>query len=289
MASIGSVFEAESLATANLVDHELPRVSDGNNRRHRIRWGRGLVLWLAGAYFLVPIYAALHFSLQDNNGSFSISPITAIPSQPGLGAAFFLSMRLAVVTMAITLVLMVPTAIHVHLKMPRFRRAMEVITILPIVIPPIVLIIGVLHASPLLLKSSPYLLSLIYVILAMPFVYRSLDAGLGALDVKTLVEAARSLGAGWISTMWRVLVPNLRSAILSATVLTLALVLGEFTMASLDLWETLPVWIVDFSQTNAHVSTAVAMLSLIATWLLLTLIVSLDRSHSRRLRRNRTS
>ena len=89
--------------------------------------------------------------------------------------------------------------------------------------------------------------------------------------------------------MWRVLVPNLRSALLSATVLTIALVLGEFTMASLDLWETLPVWIVDFDQTNAHISTAVAMLSLIATFLLLTLIVSLDRSHSRQRRRNQTS
>ena len=123
----------------------------------------------------------------------------------------------------------------------------------------------------------------------MPFVYRSLDAGLGALDVKTLVEASRSLGAGWLATMWRVLVPNLRSALLSATVLTIALVLGEFTMASLDLWETLPVWIVDFDQTNAHISTAVAMLSLIATFLLLTLIVSLDRSHSRQRRRNQSS
>jgi len=79
--------------------------------------------------------------------------------------------------------------------------------------------------------------------------------------VKTLVEAARSLGSGWISTIWRVLVPNLRSALLSATVLTLALVLGEFHDGQSRPWETLPVWIVDFDQTNAHISTAVAMLS----------------------------
>ncbi len=258
-------------------------------RRRRIRWGRGVILTLAAAYFLLPLFAALKFSLQDNNGNFSLAPVAAIPSQPGLGAAFFLSARLAVVTVVLTMLLMVPTVIYVHLKLPRFRRVMDIITILPIVIPPIVLILGVLHAAPFWLKSSPYLLSLVYVILAMPFVYRSLDAGLGALDLKTLVEASRSLGAGWVATMWRVIVPNLRAALLSATVLTIALVLGEFTMASLDLWETLPVWIVNFDQTNAHISTAVAMLSLIATWLLLTLIVSLDRSHSRRLRRNRNS
>ena len=101
--------------------------------------------------------------------------------------------------MVIVMVLMVPTMIYVHLRMPRFRRVMEVITILPIVIPPIVLIVGVDGATPQWLKSSQWLLALIYVVLAMPYVYRSLDAGLGALDLKTLVEAARSLGSGWVS------------------------------------------------------------------------------------------
>jgi putative spermidine/putrescine transport system permease protein len=162
---------------------------------------------------------------------------------------------------------------------------LDFVTILPIVIPPIVLILGVLRAAPLWLRASPYLLSLVYVILSMPFVYRSLDAGLSAIDLKTLVEASRSLGGNWLNTLWRVVVPNLRSALLSATVLTLALVLGEFTMASLDLWTTLPVWIYQFQQVDAHVSTAVSMVSLVGTWLLITLIVSLDRSQSRRTRR----
>ncbi len=50
------------------------------------------------------------------------------------------------------------------------------------------------------------------------------------------------------------MLPNLRTALLSATVLTVALVLGEFTMASLDLYQTFPVWIVNFEQTSGPVS-----------------------------------
>jgi len=65
----------------------------------------------------------------------------------------------------------------------------------------------------------------------MPFAYRAIDAGLRALDLKTVVEAASSLGAGWVSTLCRVVLPNLATALLSAVVLTVALVLGEFTMA----------------------------------------------------------
>ena len=121
-----------------------------------------------------------------------------------------------------------------------------------------------------------------YVILAMPFAYRSLDAGLRALELRTLVDAASSLGAGWLSTLWRVILPNLRTALLSATVLTVALVLGEFTMASLDLYQTFPVWIVAFDQTSGPVSTAASLLALFVTWLFLLLIVTVGGRRARR-------
>jgi putative spermidine/putrescine transport system permease protein len=249
----------------------------------RVRWGRGTALFLAAAYFIIPFYAAMQFSLQNKYGHFSLQPLTQIAQAPLFLSALWLSTQLAIATMAIVLILMVPTMIYVHLRMPRFRRVMEVITILPIVIPPIVLIVGVDGVTPLWLKSSQYLLALIYVVLAMPYVYRSLDAGLGALDLKTLVEAARSLGSGWVSIIWRVLVPNLRSALLSASVLTLALVFGEFTIASLDGWTTIPVWIYLAPTNNARINTLVAMMALLATCVVLMLIVSFDRkSHSRR-------
>jgi putative spermidine/putrescine transport system permease protein len=120
----------------------------------------------------------------------------------------------------------------------------------------------------------------------MPFVYRSLDAGLSAIDLKTLTEASRSLGGNWLKTMWNVILPNIRPALLSATVLTLALVFGEYTMASLDLWTTIPVWIVQFQvSSDGHVQVAASMLGLVGTWILLMLVVSLDRSQSRRSRR----
>jgi putative spermidine/putrescine transport system permease protein len=225
----------------------------------------------------------MQFCLQDVNGHFTLQTFTQIAQAPGFYSALWLSTQLAVATMAIVLILMVPTMIYVHLRMPRFRRVMEVITILPIVIPPIVLIVGVDGVTPLWLKSSQWLLALIYVVLAMPYVYRSLDAGLGAIDLKTLVEAARSLGSGWVSIIWRVLIPNLRSALLSASVLTLALVFGEFTIASLDGWTTIPVWIYLTPTTNPRINTLVAMMALLGTALVLMLIVSFDRkSHLRR-------
>lgn len=288
MAAIGGVNE-EGLLVFNdaLESSSVPEFSTGRPRRRRhFRAWRLIVLVLAGAYFLIPLYAGLKFSFQNLNGTYGFQTIEQLPSAPGFTAALTLSLKLALVTVVVSTVLMVPTSIYVHLRLPKIRRLLDFITVLPIVIPPIVLISGVLGVYPLWAKSSPYLLSFMYVILSMPFVYRSLDAGLTAIDLKTLTEASRSLGGNWLKTLWRVVLPNIRPALLSGMVLTLALVLGEYTMANLDLWQTIPVWIVQFnSAANGHIQVAASMMGLVGTWVLLTLIVSLDRSQSRRARR----
>ena len=244
-------------------------------RRRSYPVWRWIILIIAGLYFVIPLYAAFQFTGWNAFGQ--------VFSQVGFSDAIILSIKLAVITTVLTLVLMVPTTIYVHLRLPAIRPLLESITILPIVIPPVVLILGVLDISPANLKGTPYLLALVYVVLAMPFAYRTLDAGLRSLDLKTLVDASNSLGAGWASTLWRVILPNLRTALLSATVLTVALVLGEFTMASLDQYQTFPVWIVNFDQTSGPVSVAASLFALFVTWIFLLAITMIGSRRARRL------
>jgi putative spermidine/putrescine transport system permease protein len=235
---------------------------------------RWVIMLIAAVYFLLPLYAALRFAGLHAFGS--------VFTQAGFGSSLWLSVKLAAVTWAITMLLMVPTTVYVHLRLPGLRRLLETITILPIVIPPVVLIVGVLQVMPLALRSSVWLLAIEYVVLTMPFAYRALDAGLRSIDVKTLTEASGSLGAGWFTTLWRVLLPNMRTALLSSTILIVALVLGEFTMASLDLQQTFPVWIVLFDQDNAQISVAASIFALVITWLFLMLITVVATRQSRR-------
>ena len=49
-----------------------------------------------------------------------------------------------------------------------------------------------------------------YVILAFPYMFFSLDAGFRAIDVHTLTEASQSLGASWPTTLFKVILPNIR-------------------------------------------------------------------------------
>jgi putative spermidine/putrescine transport system permease protein len=153
----------------------------------------------------------------------------------------------------------------VRLRLPGLSRTVEFICLLPLTVPAIVLVVGLAPVYAwvyYLLGSSTLLLSLAYVVLVLPYAYRSLDAGLRAIDVRTLSEAARSLGASWFTVMRRIVLPNLRSAVLSASFLSVALVLGEFTIASLFSKKNLQVAMYELGKSDAKISVAVGLLAL---------------------------
>jgi len=243
--------------------------------RMKLRIFRVVTLIAAGAFFLVPIGAMFEFSTRGvgENSPRTLANWKAILDFPELvgpltpnSSGIIASLELAAITSIATLVVLVPTMVWVRLRLPRLRRVIESISLLPLTIPAIVLVVGfwpMYQWMGINFNDSILTLTFAYIILVLPYAYRALDAGLAAIDVKTLSEAARSLGAGWPTVMWRVIVPNISSALLNASLLSVALVLGEYTIANNLLYPNLQVEIVSLARTNAGVSIAVAVASLL--------------------------
>ena len=256
-------------------------------RRRRLNLFRYLVFTVFGLFFLLPLAAMIRFSLEGKkSGSFSLSAWQQIPSYPGLLNAIEVTLELAVITCAVVLVLLVPTMIWIRLRVQWISRTFEFLCLLPLTIPAIVLVVGL---APIYNKIEHYNLSALqlfwaYVILALPYAYRALAAGLGAIDVKTLSEAARSLGASWFTVMVRVISPNMRQGILNALLLTFALVLGEFTIAFLLLYNNLQAELYAISRNtpNAGVIFSTSFAALLFAFVLLLIL-----SYAGRRRRGR--
>jgi putative spermidine/putrescine transport system permease protein len=265
------------------------------SRRIKLQLFRGVTFLLAAVFFLIPILAMLEFSTRGIHGERTLQYWQSIFSYPDLfdfnfgpapSAAIDASLELALVTSLAMLVLLVPTMVWVRLKLRRLSRILEFICLLPLTIPAIVLVVGLFPMYIWLgtnFSDSILTLGLAYVVLVLPYCYRALDAGLGAIDVKTLSEAARSLGASWFSVMWRIIVPNISNAILNATLLSVALVLGEYTIANNLLYNNLQVELVHLARANAGVSIAVAVAALLFAFVLL-IAISLVGGRPRRMR-----
>jgi putative spermidine/putrescine transport system permease protein len=232
-----------------------PRRGMQAGRRRRLNTFRYTAFVIFGLFFLLPLIAMVRFSLEGRKpGQYSAAAWAQIVSYPNLLGAIEITLELAVLTCAVILVLLVPTLIWIRLRVPWISRTVEFLCLLPLTIPAIVLVVGL---APVYNRIRHYELSALqlfwaYAILALPYAYRALTAGLDAIDVKTLSEAARSLGAGWFTVIWRIVVPNMWQGLLNAMLLTSALVLGEFTIAQLLLYQNLQVALYYISRESAN-------------------------------------
>jgi putative spermidine/putrescine transport system permease protein len=269
-----------SLGQAELADQMLdgPPPVTYRRRRGRPRLWRITIFVLAAIFFLVPLIAAFKYSLQQDKGGYGFANYGEIINNKDVRGPLKTSLEIAGISAAIVILLMLPTVVWVRLKKPKATTAMELITLLPIVIPPVVLGAGLgqlqQNAPAWVVKyvfNHPQTgLIPFYVVLAMPFTYRAIDNGVRAIDLHTLVDASRNLGASWPSTLFRVVLPNVQTAVLGAMFLTLALCLGEVVIATFLLYNTFAVEMVNLRlESQVGVSVALSMITLVFTFLML--------------------
>src|SRR5690606_14659680 len=242
------------------------------------RWIIGI---LVGLFFAIPLVSTFLYTLRDPKGGLSgvnwaklIDPAfssTLRPIWTGLGN----SLVLAVVTVLIVLLLLAPTMILVHLRFPKLRPAFEFLALLPISIPAIVLVVGL---SPIYLQiartlgTGTWTLAFAYGITVLPFAYRAIQASIDATDLRTLSEAARTLGANWPTVVIKVLAPNLRRGLLGASLISVAVVLGEFTIASLLNRQVFQTAMVVVRNQDAYLPAIFTLLALLLVFVLLLII-----------------
>jgi putative spermidine/putrescine transport system permease protein len=245
--------------------------------------------WVAfivgAAYFLLPLIATFEFSLRMERGVYSFKAYRVVFGDPRFQETFLYSVTIAIFTILLGVLLVVPTAYWIRLKLPRLRPFVEFVTLLPLVIPAIVIVFGYIRMygsnSPLPLLASTggtnVLLVIGYAMLSLPYMYRAVDTGLRTIDVRTLTEAAQILGAGWATIIGRIILPNVLIAVLSGAFLTFAIVIGEFTMASLLNRPAFGPYLQLVGANRAYEPSALAVISFIITWGCMSVIQVLAR------------
>lgn len=248
-----------------------------------VRIWRWSIIAVVGAYLLVPLYAMFDFStkpfgFQDKGRTLRAWQI--IPSQQDLMISIARSLITAGIVMSLILFLIVPTAIWVHLKLPLLRRPFELLCLLPLAIPAIVIVVGI---APLYrwisihLTESPISLAGVYSMLILPYTYRSLSAALDAVDIHTLAEAARTLGANTSRVIFGIIMPTIKTGIVNGSFIAIALVMGEFTISNILNYKTFQVVIAQIGRTNGNVAVAVSLASILFVLVLLLAIPTKKR------------
>jgi putative spermidine/putrescine transport system permease protein len=211
---------------------------------------------------------------------------------PELRDAIVVSVELAVLTAALMLLLLLPTMIWVRLRVPWLTRPIEFLCLLPLSIPPLVIVVGI-HSTYTWVwyfldqvtgghGFGPLSLCFAYVVLVLPYAYRAIDSSLSGVDATTLAEAARSLGASWVTVIFRVITPNIRTGVTSAVFLSIALVLGEYTFAVLMGFQTMPTALVELRDADGGAAMAASLSTILILSLLMVVMAAVGRPRTKK-------
>ena len=256
----------------------------------KTRMAPSAYFWLivAALYFIIPLVATALFSLKSNQTGkcCTLDNYSWVIHQHAFWHTLQISFLLALETVVVSLALFVPTIYWVHLKVPRLRPVIAFLALIPFVVPPIVMVVGLLDVykgTPDWFYAQPWgFLTAAYVILAFPYMYFSLDAGFRSIDVHTLTEASQSLGSSWPTTLWKVIIPNIRAAALAGSFLTLAIVMGEFTIANLARFNTFPLFIQYVNESQGFPAAGLTLLSFGITWAAMASLLVVGRKRGAR-------
>jgi len=152
-----------------------------------------------------------------------------------------LTFRLAFITTVILLIVGIPLGYYLSQTKSKFKPVIETFVSMPLVLPPSVLGFYLLLAfSPkgafgeflqenfdIRLVFSFEGLVIASIIFSLPFMVHPIQSGFSALS-KSLKEASYTLGKSRFETIWFVLLPNIKSSLLTASVITFAHTVGEF-------------------------------------------------------------
>jgi putative spermidine/putrescine transport system permease protein len=254
-------------------------------RERRIGAGKvisWIVFLVAMTYFILPLIATLEFALRAKP---EFAAFTNSFKDPKFFGTLLYSFVIGLITIVVSTLIIVPTAYWVRLRLPRLRPVVEFLTLMPFVVPAIVMVFGLIKSfskGPLPLAASEggnhVLLVAAYTILSFPYMYRAVDTGLRTIDIKSLTEAGQSLGSGTLRILWSVIFPNLRIAILSGAFLTLAIVIGEFTIAVYLNRPAFGPYLQNIGQNKSYEPAAVSLISFGLTWIAMGIIAFLGRT-----------
>ncbi|WP_295537103.1 ABC transporter permease [uncultured Thioclava sp.] len=239
-----------------------------------------LIALIGAAFFLVPLIATFNFSLRMKRGELSFAAYRSVFESDTFLSVLSFSAVASLMAIVLGILIVVPTAYWVRLRLPRMRPVIEFLSLMPLIIPPVVLVFGYVRIYgtssilPLTMTQmgTNILLVIGYVVLSIPYMYRAIDNGMASIDIATLTEAAESLGASRLRTIAVVIFPNVQSAIVSGAFLTFSISMGEFVITSLLNRPAFGPYLVQMGQDFAYQPSALAIMAFVFTWVCMVLM-----------------
>lgn len=201
------------------------------------------------------------------------------------------SFVLSIVALGVTLFILIPSIVISAYYFPKILKLIELLSLLPFMVPAVVLAVGLLKVYSglnITIFGIPIIILGAYFSVAFPFIYRGVKNGLDSLHLQSLVETVNILGGTNLDAFRFVILPNLKKGITSSGILSLAILLGEFMYANLLIggrYETLQIYLNSMKGKSGHFTSAMVSLFFIFIFVVTYIAINMEKVVKKRERK----
>ena len=236
-------------------------------------------------YLFIPLAATFLYSVAGKwdhtilPESYTFKWFGQLFHDPRFFAAIERSLLVIGITVVLSVLIMVPTIFIVTVYFKKWERLLQGLAMLPYGIPPVVAAVGLIkiYSSGLLpISGTIWILIGAYFIVILPYMYQGIRNSIRTINAIDLVDAAEILGASKQQAFWNVIFPNIIPGIMVSTLLSFAMLFGEFALANLLVggqFETIQIYLYQKLNQSGHLTSAVVityyMVIMLLSWLIL--------------------
>lgn len=233
-------------------------------------WPVRLLGWLTMGFLALPVAATALHSLSSRWGASilpdGLSPVWYLEliGDPRFISSVLRSLALSFGAVGLAATLVIPPAVITRCTAPRCSWLLDVLCLIPLVVPPVVSSVGLLSIySKTPIGGTPVALLLSYSVLCLPFMGRAILSALDAVNPRELTEAAMTLGCSMREAISRAVLPNLWKGITAGAMLSFTSLMGEFVLANILVgtrFETMQVYMFNRRGVSGHLMSAMVMI-----------------------------
>lgn len=189
-----------------------------------------------------------------------------------LGRSLFLS----AISTLLGIFIVVPAIFSIVLYAPKIERFVQILVLMTYAMPGVIIAVGLIRAYSNMNISMIAVVIGTYVVSVLPFMYQGIRNSMRAIHARSLMEAAELLGASRFTAFLKIIIPNIMSGLLVASLLSFSILFGEFVVINLLLggqFETVQIYLYQKLSKSGHIASAVVvcyflLMSLISVFML---------------------
>lgn len=196
------------------------------------------VMLIVMIYLLIPLVISIIYSMFHKWTSilpegFSLDNYTTLFSDANFLASVGRSIGMCIVPIILTIIVVLLALFVTTIYFPKLEKYVQIICMIPYTIQGVILSVSILSlyvGTNSILSNRLIMLIGAYCIVILPYIYQGIRNGMRAVNMLTLIEAAEMLGASKIYAFFRVVVPNIISAIIVSSLLAVGIIFGDYVL-----------------------------------------------------------